>query len=98
MKALSFLFLIGCASYTTSPTEVGVRVNKLSGVDKNVYAPAGTYIFMPFVNDWYTFSRQTQRLEMKAQGTSDSAPEDVELKTRDGNDVGVDVTVLYRID
>jgi regulator of protease activity HflC (stomatin/prohibitin superfamily) len=98
IRTLSFVLLASCASYSTSTTEVGVRVNKLTGVDQNVYAPAGTYVFMPFVNDWYTFSRQTQRLEMKAQGTSDSAPEDVEFKTRDGNDVGVDVTVLYRID
>jgi len=98
MYRILSILLIGCTSYSTSPTEVGVRVNKLSGVDQNVYPPAGTFMFVPFVNDWYTFSRQTMRLEMKAEGSSDSLPEDVEFKTRDGNDVGVDVTLLYRID
>jgi regulator of protease activity HflC (stomatin/prohibitin superfamily) len=103
MRALVLLSLLAtaaCASHSTSATEVGVRVNKLSGVDKNVYPPAGTYFFLPFINDWYTFSRETKRLEMKgARNPKTGAPgEDVEFKTRDGNDVGVDVTVLYRID
>lgn len=99
MKKLLLTFLLGasaCASHSTSPTEVGVRVNKLTGVDQTIYAPAGTYFFMPFINDWYTFSRETKRLEMKAS-SSDSV-DDIEFKTRDGNDVGVDVIVAYRID
>ena len=97
---LTALLTSACASHTTSATEVGVRVNKLTGVDRNVYPPAGTYFFMPFINDWYTFSRETKRLEMKAgiQNEEGAVAEDVEFKTRDGNDVGVDVTVLYRID
>jgi regulator of protease activity HflC (stomatin/prohibitin superfamily) len=100
MRALLALMLLSsCASHSTTATEVGVRVNKLSGLDRTVYPPAGTYFFMPFINDWYTFSRETKRLEMKSGAKTAGAPQDdVEFKTRDGNDVGVDVTVLYRID
>ena len=90
----------GCATRSTEANEVGVRVNKLTGVEQRTYAPGGTYFFFPFINDWYTFSTKTQTLEMtarKGQGDRDEV-DDVEFKTRDGNDVGVDVTVLYRVD
>jgi regulator of protease activity HflC (stomatin/prohibitin superfamily) len=89
-----------CAQRSTGSTEVGVRVNKLTGIDETIYAPGGTYFFMPLVNDWYTFSMQTQALAMtRATGNGQrDEQDDVEFKTRDGNDVGVDVTVLYRID
>lgn len=90
----------GCVPRTTSSTEVGVRVNKLTGVDPTVYPPGGTYFFLPFITDWYTFSTQTVALEMvAASGRGDRHDrDDVEFKTRDGNDVAVDVTVLYHID
>jgi len=87
----------GCATRSTEANEVGVRANKLTGIDQTLYAPGGTYFFFPFVNDWYVFTTKTQALEMKLQPGAD-VKEDVEFKTRDGNDVGVDVTVLYRID
>jgi regulator of protease activity HflC (stomatin/prohibitin superfamily) len=100
LLVLGLLGASGCASRSTDSNEVGVRVNKLSGVDQRVYAPGGTYFFFPFVNDWYVFSTKTQTLEMTAtEGKGDRGHvDDVEFKTRDGNDVGVDVTVLYRID
>ena len=103
MKRFLLVFAIavsGCASRSTGSTEVGVRVNKITGIDGTVYAPGGTYLFAPFINDWYTFSTQTQALAMTKNEENGSRNEidDVEFKTRDGNDVGVDVTVLYRID
>jgi regulator of protease activity HflC (stomatin/prohibitin superfamily) len=90
----------GCATRSTGANEVGVRVNKLTGVDSRIYAPGGTYFFLPFINDWYTFSTKTHALAMVAQrGQGDRGEvDDIEFKTLDGNDVGVDVTVLYRID
>ncbi|MBN1960307.1 MAG: prohibitin family protein [Deltaproteobacteria bacterium] len=93
-------FSTGCATRSTEANEVGIRVNKLTGIDEKVYAPGGTYFFLPFVNDWYTYSTRTQRLEMTSkvnEGDRDTL-DDIEFKTLDGNDVGVDVTVLYRID
>ncbi len=99
--ALAVLALVsGCASHTTEANEVGVRVNKLTGIEDRVYAPGGTYFFMPLVNDWYTFSTKTQTLNMTAHARGEEAEgaDEVQFKTRDGNDVGMDVTVLYRVD
>jgi regulator of protease activity HflC (stomatin/prohibitin superfamily) len=100
MRAAALLLFLAsaCATHSTETTEVGVRVNKLTGVDDKVYPPGGTYFFLPFVNDWYTFSTETQRLQMIAGLGSDDGDDDIEFKTKDGNDVGVDVTVLYRVD
>jgi regulator of protease activity HflC (stomatin/prohibitin superfamily) len=101
-RALLLLTVLtsACAQRTTGSTEVGVRVNKLTGIENTIYAPGGTYFFAPFINDWYTFSTQTQAMAMIASPNHGDRSEidDVEFKTRDGNDVGVDVTVLYRID
>ncbi|MEW5851081.1 MAG: SPFH domain-containing protein [Myxococcota bacterium] len=93
---LLVVLAVGCVPYSTAPNEVGVRVNKITGVDSRVHPPGGTYFFAPFITDWYTFNTRTVALEMTAKGTGDA--EDVEFKTRDGNDVAVDVTVLYHID
>jgi regulator of protease activity HflC (stomatin/prohibitin superfamily) len=94
------LLASGCALRTTEANEVGVRVNKITGVDPKIYPPGGTYFLMPFVNDWYVFSTKTQSLAMtkEAEPYDRDEVDDVEFKTRDGNDVGVDVTILYRID
>ena len=88
-----------CVPYTTSPTEVGIAVNMVLGMDEKVYPPGGTYFLAPFITDWYTFSTQAQTLTMLADSESGNRPvkDDLEFKTRDGNDVAVDVTVLYRL-
>lgn len=101
----SLLLLVGvaasaCVPRSTDSTEVGVRVNKLTGVEETVYPPGGTYFFAPFITEWYTFNTSTQSLEMTASVTSGDRndKDDVEFKTRDGNDVAVDITVLYHVD
>lgn len=100
LLALVAVVAPGCSVHTTAATEVGVRVNLLSGIEPEVYAPGGTYFFAPFITDWYTFSTQARQLAMVADPSAGSRGErdDVEFKTRDGNDVAVDVTVIYRIE
>ncbi|MBI5496261.1 MAG: prohibitin family protein [Deltaproteobacteria bacterium] len=97
---LMLLMGSGCIARSTTATEVGVRVNKFTGVDPEVHPPGGTYFFIPFVTEWYTFPISTQALEMVASTTKGDRGErdDVEFKTRDGNDVALDITVLYRVD
>ena len=101
---LSPLFLAavlasGCAVQTTGANEVGVRASLITGLDEAVYAPGGTYFFAPFLTDWYVFSTQAQTLPMIADPSvgDRASKDDLEFKTRDGNDVGVDVTIIYRL-
>lgn len=95
----------GCVPRSTGETEVGVRTIKLGvfakkGVEDKVYAPGSTYLFLPFVNDWHTFDTKLQNLEMTLRpDTGDrKARDDLLFKTVDGNDIGLDVIIAYRID
>lgn len=100
------LFVLGaCVPHTTGLTEVGVRTRKLTfwgpkGVENRIYAPGGTYFFLPFINDWHVFDTKLQNLEMtyaKMRGDRRTR-DDLVFKTTDGNDIGLDVIIAYRID
>lgn len=85
----------GCYRSTGS-TEVGIKIGKLFGADE-VVAPGRTVLVFPVIHDWYVFDTKTQTVEMK--GSDNSRLDDaLDFKTRDGNDVSVDVTVLYHVD
>jgi regulator of protease activity HflC (stomatin/prohibitin superfamily) len=93
--ALLVFLLFSFASYhATDSTEVGVRTVKWLGkigVQNQVYQPGSAYFFLPIFNDWDTFDTRLQVVEMKGPGQ-------LVLKTRDGNDLFVDVTFSYHIE
>jgi regulator of protease activity HflC (stomatin/prohibitin superfamily) len=100
-----WMILAGCIPHTTGETEVGVRTVKLGlfakkGVENKVYAPGSTYFFLPFVNDWHTFDTKLQNLEMTHDTMRGDRKlrDDLLFKTIDGNDIGLDVIIAYRID
>ena len=96
------LLASGCMRSTGS-TEIGIKVGKVFGAD-TVVTPGTTVIVMPFFHDWYAYDSKTQALEMRATVESFSRREsgdgsdELEFKTRDDNDISVDVTVLYHVD
>jgi len=103
--AMALVLTAGCLPHSTSSTEVGVRTRKFSflgrkGVEQKVYAPGSTYFFMPFINDWHTFDTRLNNLEMSAATMQGDRPgrDDLVFKTVDGNDIGLDVIISYRID
>ena len=103
--AILSLSISGCVFHSTGETEVGVRTKKLTlfgdkGVEKRVYEPGSTYIFLPVINDWHTFDIKLQNLEFtKNINKGDrGAQDDLLLKTIDGNDISLDVIIVYRID
>ena len=102
-----FLIVLGVICFfphSTKSTEIGVRVIKWSpfaksGIVKQVYAPGATYFFPLFLNEWYTFDTRLQNIEMTAGITgSRQERDDLLFKTIDGNDIGLDVIIAYRID
>jgi regulator of protease activity HflC (stomatin/prohibitin superfamily) len=91
---LAGLFLSLSSYHATDSTEVGVRTIKWlgkKGVENRVYQPGAAYFFLPIINAWDTFDTRLQVSEMKG-------PNQLTIKTRDGNDLFVDVTFSYRID
>ncbi len=104
MKRLFLLAVAlgGCSG--TSSTEIGIRTNMFGFLEKRgyqqVYPPGGVYFVMPFVNTWHTLSVSQQNLLMTDEGGSGDRPvaDDVTFKTRDGNNIHMDVNVMWRID
>jgi regulator of protease activity HflC (stomatin/prohibitin superfamily) len=100
--ALAAAGLTGCG--TTSSTEVGVRTSMLGMFDKrgrqHLYQPGGVYFFLPVLNTWDRLPISQQNLLMSADPTDGDrpVPDDVTFKTKDGNNVYIDVNVMWRID
>ncbi len=92
----------GCRS--TSSTEVGVRTNLLGITERRgqqqVYSPGGTYVVLPLVNTWTTLPLSQQNLLMTANPKEGDrpVPDDITFKTKDGNNVHIDVNLMWRID
>lgn len=96
--------LLGCTA-STEATEVGVRTVNLSllggrGIQEEVYAQGQTYFFPRPFSEWTVYDVGLQNLQMvRAAGEGDRAGDDsVRFKTIDGNDVAVDVTVVWQIE
>ena len=106
--ALALLTLLPASGvvHSTGPTQVGVAVRRLaffgsSGVQRNtLYLPGGTYFFLPYLTDFYTFDTRIQNIEMSDDPKRGDrlAQDELRFKTVDGNDIGLDVIVSYRID
>jgi len=98
--------LTGCGA--TSSTEVGVRTSLLPNPlpwfeqrgDQKVCEPGSVYFFLPFINQWRTLPVSQQNLMMTADPKEGDrpVPDDITFKTKDGNNVHIDVNVMWRID
>jgi regulator of protease activity HflC (stomatin/prohibitin superfamily) len=96
------LGLFGCG--TTSSTEVGVRTSMLGVIDRrgqqHLYQPGGVYFFLPVLNTWDTLPISQQNLLMTTEPSEGDrpVPDDITFKTKDGNNVYIDVNVMWRVD
>jgi regulator of protease activity HflC (stomatin/prohibitin superfamily) len=94
--------LAGCRP--TNSTEVGIRTSLFGVLEKRgvqeVYSPGGVYMVLPVVNAWTTLSVAQQNLLMNANPNEGDRPipDDITFKTKDGNNVHIDVNVMWRID
>lgn len=105
LLVITLFTVTGCVPHSTGNTEVGVRTKKFSffgekGVEDKYYAPGSTYFFMPFINDWHTFDTKLQNLEMTSHKNRGDrrTRDDLLFKTIDGNDISLDVIIVYKID
>ncbi len=105
LAALVLVCISWRSVHSTGTTEVGVRTIKWSlfgksGVENKLYQPGSTYFFLPLINDWSTFDIRLQVVEMTATiGKGDQrGGDDVPFKTKDGNDIRIDIIFTYRID
>ena len=94
--------LAGCSG--TSSTEVGVRTTLLGILEsrghQQIYEPGGVYFVMPFINSWVTLPISQQNLMMNANPAEGDrpVPDDITFKTKDGNNIFIDVNLMWRLD
>lgn len=105
LLGLALVILSIKSVHSTGTTEVGVRTVKWSlfgksGVEDRVYQPGATYFFLPVFNEWETFDARLQIVEMTAtSGKGDrNGLDDIPFKTKDGNDIRIDIIFTYRVD
>ncbi|HET6439105.1 MAG TPA: SPFH domain-containing protein [Anaeromyxobacter sp.] len=99
--SLCLLLLAACRS--TTSTEVGVRTNMLGLFEKRgdqqIYSPGGVYLVLPVLNTFSALPISQQNLLMTTESGGDRpVPDDITFKTKDGNNVYIDVNVMWRID
>lgn len=104
VSAALWTWLVGCTA-STEATEVGVRTVNVSllggrGIQQEVYAQGQTYFFLRPFSEWTVYDVGLQNLTMvRASGDGDRSGDDsVRFKTIDGNDVAVDVTVVWQVE
>ncbi len=96
--------LSGCFVYSIGPNDVGVKTNKTfiggKGVQEDIGVPGTIKFYSPFLNEWNSFNKQTQILEMTADVSRGDrrSRDDMRFKTIDGNDISLDITIQYHID
>ncbi len=81
-----------------SGTEVGIKINNLTG-DITVIEQSGTNIYNGLLNTFHLLDLTVQRLEMTADPRRGdrNGKDDLRIKTVDGSDVYLDLTINYQI-
>jgi regulator of protease activity HflC (stomatin/prohibitin superfamily) len=95
---LIVFFLVTFRVQRVSGTEVGIKVNNVTG-DITVIAESGTNIYNGLLNSFHLLDMTVQRLEMVADPNRGerSSRDDLRIKTVDGSDVFLDLTINYQI-
>ena len=95
---LIVFFLVTFRVQRVSGTEVGIKVNNVTG-DITVIAESGTNIYNGLLNSFHLLDMTVQRLEMVADPNRGerSNRDDLRIKTVDGSDVFLDLTINYQL-
>ena len=95
---ITIFFLVTFRVQRVSGTEIGIKVNNVTG-DITVIAESGTNIYNGLLNSFHLLDMTVQRLEMVAdpnRGERNSS-DDLRIKTVDGSDVFLDLTINYQL-
>jgi len=95
---LIIFVLVSFRVQRVSGTEVGIKVNNVTG-DITVIADSGTNIYNGLLNSFHLLDMTVQRLEMVADPNRGerSNRDDLRIKTVDGSDVFLDLTINYQL-
>jgi len=98
LAVLTIFLMVNFRVQRVSGTEVGIKVNNVTG-DITVIAESGTNIYNGLLNSFHLLDMTVQRLEMVADPNRGerSNRDDLRIKTVDGSDVFLDLTINYQL-
>ena len=98
LAVLTIFLMVYFRVQRVSGTEVGIKVNNVTG-DITVIAESGTNIYNRLLNSFHLLDMTVQRLEMVADPNRGerSNRDDLRIKTVDGSDVFLDLTINYQL-
>ena len=98
IAVLTIFLMVNFRVQRVSGTEVGIKVNNVTG-DITVIAESGTNIYNGLLNSFHLLDMTVQRLEMVADPNRGerSNRDDLRIKTVDGSDVFLDLTINYQL-
>lgn len=76
--------------------QVGVMVNNLTG-NTILKDRVGYHLFLPYLVNYYVLDKTIQKLELTWAIGPGGTPRDIKLKTSDGSDVSLDVTISFKL-
>lgn len=96
--ALIVFLLTNIRIIRVAGSEIGIKINNISG-EIEVISDSGTNIYNGLVSSFYLVDTADQRLEMTAdpQRGDRRQQDDLRIKTVDGSDVYVDLTINYSV-
>jgi regulator of protease activity HflC (stomatin/prohibitin superfamily) len=98
LAVLIIFLMVNFRVQRVSGTEVGIKVNNVTG-DITVIEKSGTNIYNGLLNSFHLLDMTVQRLEMVADPNRGerSNRDDLRIKTVDGSDVFLDLTINYQL-
>jgi regulator of protease activity HflC (stomatin/prohibitin superfamily) len=76
--------------------QVCVMVNNLTH-NLELKDSTGYHFFIPYLTDFYIFDKTVQKMDLTWSTQMGSTPRDIKLKTRDGNNVSLDITLNFKL-
>ena len=96
------LIVIGLAGISfgwinVQPTEVAVEVDKVAGKVKQEPLGVGYHFFNRWITDMVIYKVNSRSFPATSMASEDNKEYNMELKTTDGQNVSVDITIIYSL-
>ncbi|HOL95034.1 MAG TPA: SPFH domain-containing protein [bacterium] len=76
--------------------QVGILVNNLTG-ELQLKDRVGYHLFAPGLADFYVLEKTIQKMDLAWSAQRGGPPRDIKLKTRDGSNVSLDITLNFKL-
>ena len=95
--AVLFVFIITFGWVNVHPTEVAVEVNKVAG--RVIEMPKGTgyHFFNRWITDMAIYKVAARSFPADTMSSEESKKYNLDLKTNDGQNISVDLTIIYAL-